>query len=491
MTNPVDTADEHGGHSHSTRRRRGCSVEPCLFRYRVVEVVEVLEAADEVISEDYSRNQLINLDRGPHRGRGRFVRLKARIERTEGQGSLRGRIVHWRFAPSGDERSNLSDGYYDRLPRSMKAGFGRAGGSDSHQSRTNRHGWTRPVDFYLSQYGGDELTVRCSNEETGDSRGAGTYRVWRKVFVEIEEMHRIGGGSFGSDFNWMDLATAYQSYFIELQSIDDDSQPLHLRMLPEGEVADYVRPMRSEDGRQDQRRGRYVQLAFVDSIGWDPPSPADYTFWVGEPGATATTPEEIDLPTGLLLDDRENDAPGNWLEGAWVRNVGGTWHDVTASGSRLELRWSETANRFKLTIKRNGLNGLGVDLTRGIDLKVRLREYESGGGLQVNGPCAAICIRWIDNKPASDRSTYIQNTVIHEIGHALGLASTHYPDNTDIPMPGETYRLHGIHCHVNHDGCNMFGTIKLANRDYCDNCSLAVKARELTRLPRQGDEDFS
>lgn len=120
MTNPVDTADEHARHSHSTRRRRGCSVEPCLFLYRVVEVVEVLEDADDVvISEDYSRNQLINLDRGPHSGRGRFVRLKARIERTEGQGSLRGRIVHWRFAPSGAERSNLSDGFYDRLPRRL------------------------------------------------------------------------------------------------------------------------------------------------------------------------------------------------------------------------------------------------------------------------------------------------------------------------------------------------------------------------------------
>ena len=33
--------------------------------------------------------------------------------------------------------------------------------------------------------------------------------------------------------------------------------------------------------------------------------------------------------------------------------------------------------------------------------------------------------------------------VLHEIGHALGLASTRRPDNTDLPA-GQTYRHNGL-----------------------------------------------
>lgn len=174
-----------------------------------------------------------------------------------------------------------------------------------------------------------------------------------------------------------------------------------------------------------------------------------------------------------------------------MRNPGGAWRDLSPPGNRLGVRWNETNSLFKLIIKRNGLDGLGLDLSRSVDLKVRLRQYEGGGGLQVAGPCAAICVRWIDAHSTSNRPTYIQNTIIHEMGHAFGLAATRHPDNSNIPMPAETYSLHGLHCHENTDGCNMYGTVRLSNTAYCDNCTQAVRGRMLTGLPREGDEAFS
>ena len=475
------------GGRHSSSRRRDSAEEPCpLFRYRVVELAEVLDDDSQVtVDEGYSRKQFINLERSGYRGRGRFVRLKARIERVAGAGTLRGRTVYWRFAPGGGARSHLSEDYYDRLPNGMKAGFGGEGGASTTTSTTDRDGWSRPVDFYLSQYGGDELTVRASQEETGDSRSAGTYQVWRKVFVEIETMHKTGSGYFGDDFNLTALTDYYDTLFIEIQRIERDSHPLTVRMLRVEEVASWAAELRDEDSRVEARRGRYVQIAFLDTIGADPET-AEYDFWLDGAQGTSTADMERPFPEQVLLDERRDD----WLVGAWVRQSAVPWRRVGDGGRRFGVRWDESADRFQLVIRQHGLDGLGLTLTNRVYFKLRVRQYEGLGGLQVPGPCAAICTRWTFAAVLADRRTYLQNTVLHETGHAFGLAATRHPDNAAIPMPTETYRRFGLHCHINGDTCIMFQRIELPNTQFCDNCRQALLAREFTRLPRDGGERF-
>ena len=481
--------------SHSTERERGSSRETCpVFRYRVVEIAEVLEDdVEETVAEDYRRRQYVNLDRGSIRGRGRYLRVKARIERVSGDGSLRNRAVYWRFSPEGADRSQLSDGYYDRLPRRMRVGFGGAGDAPTARSQTDEEGWTRPVNFYPSLYGGDLFTVWASHEEGSGGRRAGTYRVWRKLFIEIENMQRVGARDFGEYFNWNDLAAKFATDFVEVQRIGSDSQPPAKRMLRVSRVAGWARDLRSEDGRQPARRGRYVQLAFVDAIGSDP-APADYTLWLDGAEGTQTSSMHRNLPEGVLLDVdvAARDAPGGWLERAWVRQGSGSWLRVGGLGRRFEAAWNEIDGRFRFIVKQNGLDGLGLTLANRVYIKIRVREYHSLSGRQtVAGPCACIAIRWRElNRTTTGRRDSTLNTVLHEIGHALGLASTHHPDNSRIARPSETYRQNGLHCHVDSDGCIMYHANREGNLDFCDNCKEALRGRNITRLPRWGGIRF-
>lgn len=119
----------------------------------------------------------------------RYVELRARIEWDSGDKgkSLSGKKVHWSFKTkphAGGKRPNSLNG-------DQKPGFSKTDGTDTLVSTTDTRGWTPVVQFYLSQYAGDQFTVYAQADvdengtPSGDKLKAGPYAVWRKFWYQV------------------------------------------------------------------------------------------------------------------------------------------------------------------------------------------------------------------------------------------------------------------------------------------------------------------
>src|SRR5262249_40874117 len=126
---------------------------------------------------------------------GRFVQLKAQVQWASGDASrsLAGKSVYWYFK---NHRSN--DPTNKRpLKGKEKAGFDSAGGSLKKVTQADAHGWTPPVKFYLSRYGGDTFSISAT-DNSGYTGGltTGVLTVWRKFWYQVTEMSDGSGGVY-------------------------------------------------------------------------------------------------------------------------------------------------------------------------------------------------------------------------------------------------------------------------------------------------------
>lgn len=200
-------------------------VEPCPRapeRIRLVELVEVVardregsvvnpgtEATERFskiaertgTDDDGVNKQYVNLDPDAegkaqrHPGYGRFVDLRARIEWAEGDPDrdLAGRIVYFR-----SERVP-AEGAPSTLLGVEDCGFGSPGGVKNVQpATTDGDGWTEPVRFHFSRYGGDrfDLFAQADEENKGEGSGPelriGSYAVWRKFWYQLSHAQGLG-----------------------------------------------------------------------------------------------------------------------------------------------------------------------------------------------------------------------------------------------------------------------------------------------------------
>jgi hypothetical protein len=184
---------------------------PLEDQIRIVEFVEIVTRGAEGVVEGASLKsaklatvfqrtakeagrfqQFINLGKeieGADKRRpdyGRFIEIKARVEWCSGDPSrsLSGKKIHISYELlNGPKRPAVLKG-------TEKEGFGSEGGTDKEIVAAGNDGWTAPIKFYLSQFGGDEFALCAQAEEKGGGSPSGKiakiagYQTWRKFWYQ-------------------------------------------------------------------------------------------------------------------------------------------------------------------------------------------------------------------------------------------------------------------------------------------------------------------
>jgi hypothetical protein len=436
-------------------------------RIRLVEVKEVVQQADgsEVNRATASRNQYINLDATPgHPEYGRRIRFRARVQWVSGSTrSLSGQTVYWYHTPGGSNRNGLSG--------ALRAGFDSEGsGSLRTTSTIDSAGWTEIVNFYPSRYGGDAFEV-FATEDSSYTGGisAGTYTVWRRLSYELDCMTRAsGGGTYANRANTADMETKFRGLFIELAVTGTDASPAHQRLVSDTDADTWASNVRDGTGAP-----RYFHLVLIDTIAWDP-APVTQTHNL------TRTRHRIRLEGSRYL---LNSA--NWFVRATYRS--GTNHGAVPRGNFTLSEAGDPStgdDRFEIQVSFNGLN---VDLSRPVRIRLTFTNWTAGSGLQTpTGPATIIGMRWrerLHRASAADLTNSTLNTMMHEPGHAMGLAPSNLPDGT---ANADHYDQAGCHCHALANGCVMYEA-NSTSVTFCDHCSDGLKARNLSSLPLSGD----
>lgn len=189
-------------------------------KYALVAIAEVVKVggADQE-QPAIGRRQYVNLDENteptqPHPDYGRFIRLKARVICTGSGASPAAQTVYWSYTSAGTNRAGL--------PAAEKEGFDSAGGPATTTATTDASGWTQPVKFFLSQYGGDRFDIVASltpSSGTGGERTVAGYETWRRLFYDIVEMKtKDGVGKYElPNAIQTKVRAGYADVFIDLQ----------------------------------------------------------------------------------------------------------------------------------------------------------------------------------------------------------------------------------------------------------------------------------
>ena len=221
-----------GGHGTTVTAGSGMSTSPVpsvtvpcpLTEFELVELVEVVKqdatekwvkgaAMDTTaITEQLERmdkdaanfKQYINLDRDlegtdkRHPEYGREIAFKARIKQKDGKtDKLAGvKVKFSNKRTDGPGRSNPGGGDPDvwsgaDLTGDQKEGFGSKGGLATTVGTTDDKGWTAPVSFFLSMYGGDKFKIEAELDPGEPGAGPSPiptpheYVVWRKFWYQM------------------------------------------------------------------------------------------------------------------------------------------------------------------------------------------------------------------------------------------------------------------------------------------------------------------
>ncbi|MFQ5462503.1 MAG: carboxypeptidase regulatory-like domain-containing protein [Phycisphaerae bacterium] len=328
----------------------------------------------------------------------------------------------------------------------------------------------------LSRYGGDKFRVGASlNAGTAPgsdgSCDTGWFEVWRKLYYETDCMARPGGGSYSNRANHAGLRSAMRPVFLEVQPTGADSAPAHRRVIRDNEARAWAAGLRTGGGRP-----RYFHLIFLDTIAVDP-EPFSST-WQLPTLRTAVTLQA----NAMCLDPRD------WFVSATYTDTGpgGATGAIPAGKFRLDVD-TPTHNTYRLHIDLSGIAGIDPTVNP-VDVRVTFNKLTELSGLQY-GPATIIGIRWRERAfsgNATRLSNSTLNTMMHEPGHALGLAATTYPTGGDI---GTTYFSNGHHCN-NTPRCLMYHENSGATA-FCPNCKDACRGRNLESLPQSGSAGYA
>jgi len=186
---------------------------------------EITEHVERTDKDGEHFKQYINLKKDletqdkRHPEYGREITFRARVKRKDGKTqSLDGVKVTFkskctkaanRAAPDAAIWSDANANFTDN---DQKEGFGSKGGGDTTSANTDDKGWTTPVTFYLSQYGGDQFEI--SAELDPSVKGASgaqpkktkKYIVWRKFWYQMTSHDDLGARQ----------PTIAEGYFVEV-----------------------------------------------------------------------------------------------------------------------------------------------------------------------------------------------------------------------------------------------------------------------------------
>jgi hypothetical protein len=169
------------------------------------DAVLIAESVERKDKDGSNFKQYINLKKDlegqpkRHPEYGREIALRARIKQKDGKTDKLNRAkVKFSFKRTdGPERSNPAapdPGVWNGadLTGNQKEGFGSANGRGTWTKPSDATGWTKPVSFFLSMYGGDQFEISAQlTEDTPGSKGAAPvktkakYIVWRKFWYQM------------------------------------------------------------------------------------------------------------------------------------------------------------------------------------------------------------------------------------------------------------------------------------------------------------------
>lgn len=159
--------------------------------------------------KDNHFRQYINLDRDlegqakRHPEYGPGISFRARIKRKDGKKEkLNGVKVKFKYNctkaanRSAPDASVWSDA---DLTAGQKAGFGSKGGTADTTAQTDNKGWTSPVTFYTSAYGGDQFEISAELDPSVEGatgaqpkKTGSKYEVWRKFWYQMTYANGFG-----------------------------------------------------------------------------------------------------------------------------------------------------------------------------------------------------------------------------------------------------------------------------------------------------------
>jgi hypothetical protein len=420
-----------------------CTTTTCPLQDDVVlvELVEVYaDSGTDKTQAPTGRDQYINLDEkveNAHPEYGRFIRLKARLEWKSGDKtrSLAGKNVFWYRKADGGNKAGLTG--------TEKEGFSSAGGAEKAATSTDAKGWTAPVKFFLSLYGGDKVDVFATEDPTyKGGLKAGTYTVWRKFWYHVTEMKEQVSGKF-------ELPAAVTSAF------EAGYSSVFMKFIEKGPrtEATHVGNLRTAADRANEAKKYFVA---------DTTSPfkchimtVDYsqqgTTLV--PVADNATTASWTTPTFHLL-WRHDTGALPWKVSAKYKPDGGSWTDIP--DAKLSVTANPTQRGYKtVTVDLSGVSPAPSAATpAAIKLELKVASFEAlgwGGGSHHLYLCTGF-LR--DVYVSGDWNPMQSSDAVHEIGHAFGLVNM-------PPAPSGAHNawedsIHANHCRKPPSDCAMW-----------------------------------
>jgi hypothetical protein len=437
--------------------------------YVLTKIVQVITHKGKELKRSVrGRKQYVNLDAAvdpnkPHPEYGQYIELKARVIAlsTKQSVSPAGQTVYWSVVPDSANRAGVVG--------NSKFGFDSTGGPNTKSVTTDAKGWTPAVKFYFSQYGGDRFEIFASLSQSCGSQDpkAGPFVVMRKLFYELDRMKRPRRGKYSGSTDAM--ATELERSFVALKRVGKDNAPAHQRIVNNLEVDPWTAALRTGQGAP-----RYFHLVLLDTIA------VDRTPQVRVFKLKGTS--KIVLPSkDNLLDVRDwfNDA--SYTQPATGKSGTLSAADFTLTEKGEPLKSNDA---FVITLHSAAL---GLNMKDEVELTLDFNTWVELSGIQ-SGPATVVGIRWRERVfDAVERRNSTLNTMVHEPGHSMGLASTTFPDGSAC---NTTYYKDGHHCHHNADTCVMWETNSQHTR-LCARCSDCLRGRNLESLPISGGDPFT
>ncbi|MCJ7602701.1 MAG: hypothetical protein MUO63_14530 [Desulfobulbaceae bacterium] len=393
------------------------------------------------------RRQFINLDEkvdaaNDHPEFGRPVWLKARLQWVSGDKtrSLAGKNIYWYAKP--DKANNAM------LKKKQKGSLDSAGGGkDKKKLSTDKDGWTKPIPYYLSLYGGDKFDIYATID-SGYKGGmkAGAYTVWRKFWFQVSEMDdRSGGGLFGLPGTvTTDLVAGYEKAKIEFSEKGPRGKIPHKGNTPKSAISklgkthfvkDDLVPFKCHLMTCDYGGQTTKIMKAKDKFTaakWT--SPDSYFLW-------------------------PHDGPLSWKVEAKYKD-GKAWKNIPDANLNPQWDFTQPAGYQKLEIDFSKAGSPVMPSAKApVDVKFKLKcagpnfYYGWGGGSAHILLCTGM-VR--DNEWPKDGALIQRSDAVHEIGHALGLVNMP-PTKAGAHNAFETKdKKHKKHCKEPGTSCAMY-----------------------------------
>jgi hypothetical protein len=215
----------------------------------------------------------------------------------------------------------------------------------------------------------------------------------------------------------------------------------------------------------------------IDTIAWDPAN-VTQTYNLG-----ATCNNVIILSASrYLLDSTDWFVSADYAQG---NNTG----SMSASDFALSEGGSPLTNDDKFVITVDFSN-YQVDPKQPIAVKLTFKNWVAGSGLQVKtGPATIVAVRGKERRHRAspgDIANAVLNTMLHEPGHAMGLAPSTLPDGK---ANANHYLKAGSHCKALNNGCVMYEA-NSTSVTFCPDCTDGLRGRNLKKLPVRGTDPY-